>query len=196
MAAHSKSDKCSHGGLDRIDVLEVFNDCYRNREPSCSRFEVRQFFWFSRGTFIFFAVVRWNQGFIGVISYFCITTILPTKWGTLSCTKSRKSLFLSCTVYFAFTNSPLGELRPPIVMAYVPLSVNGTVELLTKGDNNQVDDRGIYPPGQDWLSASDVIGRAKGSVASVFCSILLNAFPVSKVLSSGWHCHNHHDRLS
>ena len=39
---------------------------------------------------------------------------------------------------------------------------NGTVKFLTKGDNNQVDDRGLYAPGQLWLDRSDVVGRAKG----------------------------------
>ena len=39
---------------------------------------------------------------------------------------------------------------------------NGTVKFLTKGDNNQVDDRGLYAPGQLWLDKSDVVGRAKG----------------------------------
>ena len=28
---------------------------------------------------------------------------------------------------------------------------DGRVELLTKGDNNRVDDRGLYAPGQLWL---------------------------------------------
>jgi len=39
---------------------------------------------------------------------------------------------------------------------------NGTVKFLTKGDNNQVDDRGLYAPGQLWLNRNDVVGRAKG----------------------------------
>jgi len=39
---------------------------------------------------------------------------------------------------------------------------NGTVKFLTKGDNNQVDDRGLYAPGQLWLDRTDVVGRAKG----------------------------------
>jgi signal peptidase len=34
--------------------------------------------------------------------------------------------------------------------------------LLTKGDNNAVDDRGLYNPGQDWIKPSDVVGRVKG----------------------------------
>lgn len=40
---------------------------------------------------------------------------------------------------------------------------NGDLKFLTKGDNNQVDDRGLYAPGQLWLEKKDVVGRAKGS---------------------------------
>ncbi len=39
---------------------------------------------------------------------------------------------------------------------------DGYVKFLTKGDNNQVDDRGLYAPGQLWLEKKDVIGRARG----------------------------------
>jgi len=36
------------------------------------------------------------------------------------------------------------------------------VELLTKGDNNRVGDRGLYAPGQLWLGREDILGRAAG----------------------------------
>ncbi|WAR29769.1 SC11A-like protein [Mya arenaria] len=39
---------------------------------------------------------------------------------------------------------------------------NGTVRFLTKGDNNSVDDRGLYAPGQLWLEKKEVVGRARG----------------------------------
>ena len=39
---------------------------------------------------------------------------------------------------------------------------DGDVKFLTKGDNNQVDDRGLYAPGQLWLEKKDVVGRARG----------------------------------
>lgn len=39
---------------------------------------------------------------------------------------------------------------------------DGVVKFLTKGDNNQVDDRGLYAQGQLWLEKKDVVGRAKG----------------------------------
>uniref|UniRef100_A0A914W201 Signal peptidase complex catalytic subunit SEC11 n=1 Tax=Plectus sambesii TaxID=2011161 RepID=A0A914W201_9BILA len=58
---------------------------------------------------------------------------------------------------------------------------NGTSKFLTKGDNNQVDDRGLYPPGQLWLTRKDVVGRAKGYVPYVgMVTILLNDYPKLK----------------
>lgn len=38
------------------------------------------------------------------------------------------------------------------------------MEVLTKGDNNRVDDRGLYAPGQLWLQREDILGRAKGTL--------------------------------
>lgn len=34
--------------------------------------------------------------------------------------------------------------------------------ILTKGDHNEVHDRGLYNRGQRWLKPSDVVGRVKG----------------------------------
>ena len=39
---------------------------------------------------------------------------------------------------------------------------NGEVDMLTKGDNNAVDDRGLYAASQSWINKEHVIGRAKG----------------------------------
>ena len=39
---------------------------------------------------------------------------------------------------------------------------DGSIIFLTKGDNNSVDDRGLYAPGQLWLQKKDVVGRARG----------------------------------
>jgi hypothetical protein len=33
---------------------------------------------------------------------------------------------------------------------------------MTKGDNNPVDDRMLYPPGMDSIERRHIIGRAKG----------------------------------
>lgn len=43
---------------------------------------------------------------------------------------------------------------------------DGEVFLLTKGDNNFVNDRGLYAQGENqgqrWLKREDVLGRARG----------------------------------
>lgn len=38
----------------------------------------------------------------------------------------------------------------------------GKQYLLTKGDNNHVDDRGLYNPGQVWISREEIMGRVMG----------------------------------
>lgn len=58
---------------------------------------------------------------------------------------------------------------------------NGTVKFLTKGDNNSVDDRGLYAPGQLWLTKRDVVGRARGFVPYIgVVTILMNDYPKLK----------------
>lgn len=44
---------------------------------------------------------------------------------------------------------------------------DGTQDLLTKGDNNVDDDRGVYPPGQRWLSKKLIVGRVVGYLPKV-----------------------------
>lgn len=58
---------------------------------------------------------------------------------------------------------------------------DGTVKFLTKGDNNSVDDRGLYKPGQLWVERKDVVGRARGFVPYVgIVTILMNDYPKLK----------------
>uniref|UniRef100_A0A1B6KJ13 Signal peptidase complex catalytic subunit SEC11 n=1 Tax=Graphocephala atropunctata TaxID=36148 RepID=A0A1B6KJ13_9HEMI len=55
---------------------------------------------------------------------------------------------------------------------------NGTLKFLTKGDNNPVDDRGLYTPGQLWLTETDVVGRAKGVLRYIgLLTIFMNEYP-------------------
>lgn len=62
---------------------------------------------------------------------------------------------------------------------------NGDVKFLTKGDNNQVDDRSLYAPGQLWLEKSDMVGRAKGLLPYVgMVTIVMNDYPNFKVIAS------------
>eukprot|EP00602_Paraphysomonas_sp_CaronLab_P004965 CAMPEP_0185028094 /NCGR_PEP_ID=MMETSP1103-20130426/13604_1 /TAXON_ID=36769 /ORGANISM="Paraphysomonas bandaiensis, Strain Caron Lab Isolate" /LENGTH=180 /DNA_ID=CAMNT_0027562363 /DNA_START=73 /DNA_END=615 /DNA_ORIENTATION=+ len=63
---------------------------------------------------------------------------------------------------------------------------DGEVEVLTKGDNNRVDDRGLYAPGQLWLKRSDILGRAKGVLRYLgMVTIILNDYPALKFVLIG-----------
>ncbi|GAB1292265.1 Signal peptidase complex catalytic subunit SEC11 [Apodemus speciosus] len=73
-----------------------------------------------------------------------------------------------------------------------PHGQDGHIKFLTKGDNNAVDDRGLYKQGQHWLEKKDVVGRARGyyqesrSVEDRFVpyigivTILMNDYPKFK----------------
>lgn len=59
------------------------------------------------------------------------------------------------------------------------------MKILTKGDNNSVDDRGLYAPGQLWLEKKDIVGRTRGFVPYVgIITILMNDYPKFKVIAS------------
>lgn len=65
---------------------------------------------------------------------------------------------------------------------YTHFRNNQTVKFLTKGDNNSVDDRGLYAPGQLWLTKKDIVGRARGFLPYVgIVTILMNEYPKFKV---------------
>ncbi|KAI6077932.1 Signal peptidase complex catalytic subunit SEC11 [Aix galericulata] len=65
---------------------------------------------------------------------------------------------------------------------------NGDIKFLTKGDNNAVDDRGLYKRGQHWLEKKDVVGRARGFVPYIgIVTILMNDYPKFKLISQE-HC--------
>uniref|UniRef100_F6X2P5 Signal peptidase complex catalytic subunit SEC11 n=1 Tax=Equus caballus TaxID=9796 RepID=F6X2P5_HORSE len=58
---------------------------------------------------------------------------------------------------------------------------NGDIKFLTKGDNNEVDDRGLYKEGQNWLEKKDVVGRARGFLPYVgMVTIIMNDYPKFK----------------
>ncbi|XP_076294466.1 signal peptidase complex catalytic subunit SEC11 homolog C twr [Lasioglossum baleicum] len=58
---------------------------------------------------------------------------------------------------------------------------NNTITFLTKGDNNSVDDRGLYAAGQLWLTNKDVVGKAKGFLPYVgMITIYMNEYPKFK----------------
>ena len=58
---------------------------------------------------------------------------------------------------------------------------DGTVKFLTKDDHNSIDDRGLYAPGQFWLTKKDVVGRARGYLPYVgIVTIIMNQYPKFK----------------
>jgi len=60
------------------------------------------------------------------------------------------------------------------------------LDILTKGDNNLVDDRGLYADRQIWLDRTSIMGRARGSLPYVgMVTILLNDYPKLKYLLVG-----------
>lgn len=77
----------------------------------------------------------------------------------------------------------------PIVHRVIKLhqKEDGTYKILTKGDNNSVDDRGLYAEGQHWLERSDIVGRARGFVPYVgMITILMNDYPKLKYIVLGF----------
>merc|ERR1712161_100410 len=63
---------------------------------------------------------------------------------------------------------------------------DGRVKLLSKGDNNHVDDRGLYAPGQLWLDREDVLGKVVGTLRYVgMVTVALNDYPVLKYVLVG-----------
>ncbi|CAG8577250.1 10621_t:CDS:2 [Paraglomus occultum] len=59
----------------------------------------------------------------------------------------------------------------------------GMQYILTKGDNNQVDDRGLYNPGQLWIHRKDVVGKVRGFLPYVgMVTIIMNDYPQAKYL--------------
>ena len=91
-------------------------------------------------------------------------------------------LLIDCIVFvFAFFQVDGRDI--PIVHRVLKLheKEDGSVKFLTKGDNNSVDDRGLYAPGQFWLTRKDVVGRARGFLPYVgIVTIIMNEYPKFK----------------
>ena len=52
---------------------------------------------------------------------------------------------------------------------------------MTKGDNNPVNDRGLYEDRQLWLNKKHVLGRIRGFLPYIgIITILLNDYPMLK----------------
>ena len=60
------------------------------------------------------------------------------------------------------------------------------VKYLTKGDNNNINDRGLYAENQLWLSRKDIVGRARFFIPQVGqVTIILNDNPIAKWILVG-----------
>jgi len=60
-------------------------------------------------------------------------------------------------------------------------SHEGAQKLLTKGDNNNEDDRTLYNDGQHWIEPKDVMGRVVGFLPFVgMVTIKLTEYPILK----------------
>ncbi len=58
---------------------------------------------------------------------------------------------------------------------------NGDYNALTKGDNNPVNDRGLYEDKQLWLNKRHIVGRIRGYLPYIgILTILLNDYPYLK----------------
>jgi len=63
---------------------------------------------------------------------------------------------------------------------------DGMIHMLTKGDNNQVDDRGLYGRGENWIGKKEVMGRAQAFLPYVgMVTIWMNDYPWLKYLLIG-----------
>jgi signal peptidase len=73
-----------------------------------------------------------------------------------------------------------------VVRAAPAAGTAATVDYLTKGDNNAMDDRDLYAPGQLWLSRGEILGKAVAYVPYLgMVTILLNDYPALKVVLLG-----------
>ncbi|KMZ76341.1 Signal peptidase complex catalytic subunit Sec11 [Zostera marina] len=60
------------------------------------------------------------------------------------------------------------------------------VDILTKGDNNEMDDRMLYVPGQFWLQRQHIMGKAIGFLPYVgYVTIVMTERPIFKYILIG-----------
>ena len=76
----------------------------------------------------------------------------------------------------------------PIVHRIIKIhdSLKGGIKVLSKGDNNMVDDRGLYGYGRDWLERDLIIGKARAFLPYAgMVTILMNDYPQLKYVVFG-----------
>ncbi|KAF2870619.1 signal peptidase I [Massariosphaeria phaeospora] len=63
-----------------------------------------------------------------------------------------------------FAGRPLPMVHRAIKVYYNQSSPTAEQLILTKGDNNLVDDTSIYPPGRPFIQQQDIIGLVRGYI--------------------------------
>jgi signal peptidase len=102
-------------------------------------------------------------------------------------------------LFLELTNNPLitvgdvvvyklDERNIPIVHRIISVHQEGDEYfMLTKGDNNRVNDRGLYSPGQLWIQRKDLMGRVYFYIPYVgIITIWLNDYPPLKYALIGF----------
>ncbi|KAJ1676324.1 Signal peptidase complex catalytic subunit [Spiromyces aspiralis] len=86
----------------------------------------------------------------------------------------------------------LKDKEVPIVHRVMKVHTNTTTNkqyLLTKGDNNVSDDRGLYNKGQLWIDRDDILGRVRGHIPYAgMATIMMNDYPKLKFVVLGGLC--------
>lgn len=77
----------------------------------------------------------------------------------------------------------------PIVHRVIKIHENTDTQkeyILTKGDNNRLDDRGLYNSRQMWIHKENIVGKVKGFLPHVgMVTILMNDYPWLKTALLG-----------
>eukprot|EP01125_Pyxidicula_operculata_P016948 TRINITY_DN588_c0_g1_i3.p1 TRINITY_DN588_c0_g1~~TRINITY_DN588_c0_g1_i3.p1 ORF type:complete len:179 (-),score=9.72 TRINITY_DN588_c0_g1_i3:132-668(-) len=154
--------------------------------------------------------MRLRQVFEQIISFGLIVSTALMIWKTLmiiSASESPIVVVLSGSMEPAFHRGDLlfltqsdGPFRVGDIVVYkidgrdIPIvhrvlevheKKDGAVDMLTKGDNNDVHDRGLYN-GLTWLNRKHIMGRAKGFLPYIgIITILMNDYPMLKYVLIG-----------
>merc|ERR1711915_841996 len=94
-------------------------------------------------------------------------------------TNLRKEFQVGDIVSFRIKNRDI-----PIVHRIIKVwEEKGEKAYLTKGDNNQFDDRGLYPPKMNFITAKDIIGTPVVVIPYIgYFNILISEYPIMKLL--------------
>ena len=68
-----------------------------------------------------------------------------------------------------------------------PWASDTKIQFMTKGDNNPVDDRGLYPKGVAYLDEDMIVGHVYANIPySGYMTLLLNDYPYVKYTLIGF----------